>query len=47
MARGDCGAKASPVKKACGADKGGVRVKDRKTSKDWVTYCDDEKKGHE
>ena len=46
MARGDCGVKASPVKKACGAEKG-ARAKDRKTSKDWVVYCDDEKKGQE
>ena len=47
MARGDCGAKASPVKKACGADQGGVRVKDRKTSKSWNTYYDEDKKEQE
>ena len=38
--RGDQDAKPSPIKKVCG----GARMKDRKTSKSWNTYYDEDKK---
>ena len=45
--RGDNNVKPSPVKKVCGAGQGGTRMKDRKTSKSWNTYYDEDKKEQE